>query len=241
MTGSDSTPVVPNSPQRPRTRKFRWWIWGGFLVSPVLASWYGVWLNTDSNPIPGPVAALMPLGGYHRYELAADWLQHARCQSIWIGSNSNDSLVKLGISRPGSEVSREQLLKLGVPANQIHTFEIDVADGDLPGEIRAIGHQCVLQNAPHIVITCQTLEVRSLRQIANGALDPEVRSRIHFLPMPNDRYRAAWWWLSRTGMKDVANQTLQVLSNWWDGPTGGFDQLEWHPETWEPPRAAPVP
>lgn len=210
------------------------------LLASGLATLYGLWLDRDSVLLPKPVDAVVSMGGYHRHELAVEWLKQGLCREIWVLVPPEPILVRLGVEQPGVEVTRQQLIRLGAPLDRVREFRIRARDRHVPDTIRDLGELCERQNAQRVLVTCEALEARPLRQIANAALSPNLRSRIQFLSMASDRYQASWWWLSRTGMKECWNQSIQVLSNWWDGPTAGFESIDWHPETWEPPPAEAV-
>ena len=102
------------------------------VLLSALFSYYGYWLNTDAVQLAQPVDACVLMGGYHRHELAADWLRQGHCRSIVIFSSPPTTLVKLGIQKPGNEVSRQQLHQLGVPVDRIQEFSSTAREHDLP-------------------------------------------------------------------------------------------------------------
>lgn len=239
MMDGDS-PTKPTSVLRPRRK-----LWLGglliLLVGPCLASMYGYWLSTDSVRVEFPVDAVVVLGGYNRHELAAQWIETGRCQEVWIFSSTVNPLAQAGLTRPPEEVHAERLRELGVAPEFVRQFSIDCKPRDVPAALRAIDHTRRQLGARQIVVTCQSLEVQFLRQIANAALSNESAASVQFVELPNDRYASTRWWISRTGLKDAWNQTMQLLSNWSDGPTGGFEEVEWDPWNWEPPRPEVAP
>ena len=232
---------APPGPFRRLPRRSIWVCGLLLLISPFVASWYGYWLSTDSVQVEFPVDAIVILGGYNRHELAAEWVRMGRCREIWMISTPLTPMVRLGLERPAAEVNLERLTVLGVSPTVIRQVTANIKPRDVPAALRAIDELRQQQGAGQIAVTCQSLETRFMRQIANAALPPESSFRIQFIELPSDRYASTRWWMSRTGLKDTWNQTLQILGNWWDGPTGGFDEVEWDPETWEPPRREAAP
>jgi hypothetical protein len=235
-----SADLPPDTPRVGRKR-MAWGLGLSLLIGPGLASWYGYWLSVDSVQVSPPVDALVILAGYNRHELAAQWIREGRTREIWMISAPLTPMVKLGLARPAHEVNLERLVELGVSPKVVRQFAADLQPRDLPGTLREIEQGIQQHGTRQIVVTCPALEARFLRQVANAALAPEAAQKIQFVGLPSDRYVSTRWWLSRTGVKDAWNQTLQLLGNWWDGPTGGFEEVNWSPETWEPPPLEAAP
>lgn len=219
-------------------KRLAWALGLSLVIGPGLATWYGVWLSVDPVQVASPVDAIVILSGYNRHELAAQWQREGRVREVWTVSTTKAPLVKLGLARPAHEINLDRLVELGVSPTAVQQFTADLQPRDVPAVLREIERIIEQQGAEQVVVTCQALETRFLRQVATAALSPNVARRIQFWGLPSDRYVSTRWWMSRTGAKDAWNQTLQLLGNWWDGPTGGFEEVDWSPETWEPPLEA---
>ena len=211
---------------------------GGMLAG---ASWYGHWLSTDRLAWEGPADSVVTLSGDSQIPHAALWLKQGRVREVWVIRTRGTLLVELGIHEHFADASLRELRDRGVLDSQVRVLAVAAEESEIPRLLLAIGQAPEFQGAQQVVMACQPLEARFLRQIADAALPRPQADRLRFVTLPHDEYTSTRWWVCRTGWKSVYVASLQILANATFGPLSGFDSVPWSPDAWEAQTFPQVP
>jgi uncharacterized SAM-binding protein YcdF (DUF218 family) len=115
---------------------------------------------------------------------------------------------RLGLIPSHTELNREVLLKLGVPATAIITFGEGIKSTQ--EEAEALRDWAAESQAKSIIVPTEIFAARRTRWIFDRELAPiGVQVIVHAFPPPG--YRLADWWRHRNGLVDFNNEVLKYL------------------------------
>jgi uncharacterized SAM-binding protein YcdF (DUF218 family) len=115
---------------------------------------------------------------------------------------------RLGLIPSHTELNRDILLKLGVPATAIATFGEDVSSTQ--EEAQALRDWALAAQAKSIIVPTELFAARRTRWIFDRALDP-VGVDVVVHAYPPEGYSLANWWRHRYGLIDFNNEVLKYL------------------------------
>ena len=114
---------------------------------------------------------------------------------------------ELGITSH-TELNREVLLKLGIPAMAIVAFGDNVSSTH--DEAEAIREWASASKSKRIIVPTEIFAARRVQWIFDRELTPiGVQVIVHAFPPP--QYTLADWWRHRSGLIDFNNEVLKYL------------------------------
>jgi hypothetical protein len=162
------------------------------------------WVVSDELTHADAIAAL---GGSIdvRPFAAADLYKRGFASTILVANVQMSRAEELGIPSH-TELNREVLLKLGIPAMAIVGFGDNVSSTQ--DEAEAIKEWALVSKAKHIIVPTEIFAARRVQWIFDRELNP-IGVIVHALPTP--QYTLADWWRHRSGLIDFNNEVLKYL------------------------------
>jgi uncharacterized SAM-binding protein YcdF (DUF218 family) len=183
----------------------------GFVSGPILR---GIALFLIVEDALEHAAAIVPLGGqtpFREMEAAKLYQIGLAPQVIIVGtapSAETEALRELGFKTPGTwEVSREVLIRQGVPASAIVVLTSDV--GGTLEELQAVYSAMTAKDAPVILVTSKyhTRRTRLTWQyVTAGKSQPIVRVAT------GDPFDPTHWWHKRSFALSVVREYLGLIN-----------------------------
>jgi uncharacterized SAM-binding protein YcdF (DUF218 family) len=191
---------------------------GMFVLASIVA---GVWLAREpilvgaaklwivSDPI-SPASAIVVLGGglETRPFVAAELWRRGLAVKILVSQGLEGRAVSIGAHRPHSELNREVLLKLGVPAIAIETF--GTASRNTRDEAVALREWAERNVASVFIIPSEIFSARRVRWIFRHELsDTGVGIEVPSFESPE--YTRWDWWKTEQGLIAFQNEFLKYI------------------------------
>jgi uncharacterized SAM-binding protein YcdF (DUF218 family) len=179
------------------------WFWRGTL----LRSAGGLWIVAD--PI-APSDAIVVLGGGvdTRPFAAADYYKRGLAKQILVADVRISPIERLEILPRHSDLNREVLIKLGVPAGAIVNFGRDVRNTyDEAQGLVAWAHAA---SARSVIVPTEMFSTRRVRWLLRkelGAMHVEVRVQ----SLPPLEYGIEDWWQQEQGIITFQNEVLKYV------------------------------
>lgn len=154
--------------------------------------------------------AIVVLGGdFDVRPFAAAELYKQHLASVVLLSNVQlGRAERLGFIPSHTELNREVLLKLAVPAAAIATFGHDLSSTQ--EEAAAVREWAIQSQARRIIIPTELFATRRTRWIFDRELAP-IGVEVLIAAYPSDQYTTANWWQYRSGLVDFNNEVLKYL------------------------------
>jgi DUF218 domain len=138
---------------------------------------------------------------------AADLYKRGFASTILVANVQMSRAEELGIPSH-TELNREVLLKLGIPAMAIVGFGDNVSS--TRDEAEAIRDWALASKSKRIIVPTEIFAARRVQWIFDRELTPiGVQVIVHAFPPP--QYTLADWWRHRSGMIDFNNEVLKYL------------------------------
>jgi hypothetical protein len=138
---------------------------------------------------------------------AADLYKRGFASTILVANVQMSRAEELGIPSH-TELNREVLLKLGIPAMAIVGFGDNVSS--TRDEAEAIREWALASKSKRIIVPTEIFAARRVQWIFDRELTPiGVQVIVHAFPPP--QYTLADWWRHRSGMIDFNNEVLKYL------------------------------
>ena len=138
---------------------------------------------------------------------AADLYKRGLASTILVANVQMSRAEELGIPSH-TELNREVLLKLGIPAMAIVGFGDNVSSTQ--DEAEAIREWALVSKAKRIIVPTEIFAARRVQWIFDRELIPiGVQVIVYALPPP--QYTLADWWRHRSGLIDFDNEVLKYL------------------------------
>jgi uncharacterized SAM-binding protein YcdF (DUF218 family) len=139
---------------------------------------------------------------------AADLYQRGFADQILVANVQLGRAELLGLVPSHTELNRNVLLQLGIPALAVRTFGKDVSS--TRQEAIGIRDWATISHAKRIIVPTEIFAARRTQWIFRHELAPiGVEVIVHALP-PED-YTLADWWQHRSGLIDLNNELLKYL------------------------------
>jgi hypothetical protein len=164
-----------------------------------------LWIVSDE--ITHSDAAVILGGGLEvRPFAAADLYQRGLVKKVVISQVRMDRVASIGAAPDHTELNRQVLLKLGVPADAIETF----GSGNIStmAEAVALGTWADQNNASTFIIPTEIFSARRVRFIFQRELPTKG---IEVLSLESPEYSQDDWWKSDTGLVTFQNEILKYL------------------------------
>jgi hypothetical protein len=138
---------------------------------------------------------------------AADLYKRGFASTILVANVQMSRAEELGIPSH-TELNREVLLKLGIPAMAIVAFGDNVSS--TLDEADAIREWASASKSKRIIVPTEVFAARRVQWIFDRELTPiGVQVIVHAFPPP--QYTLADWWRHRSGLIDFNNEVLKYL------------------------------
>ena len=138
---------------------------------------------------------------------AADLYKRGFASTILVANVQMSRAEELGIPSH-TELNREVLLKLGIPAMAIVGFGDNVSSTH--DEAEAIREWALVSKSKRIIVPTEIFAARRVQWIFDRELTPiGVQVIVDALPPP--QYTLADWWRHRSGLIDFNNEVLKYL------------------------------
>ncbi len=179
-----------------------WWEHTAILRNVAAA-----WVVSDT---PSHADAIVVLGGDLdvRPFAAAALYKQGFADKVLVSNVRLTRAEALGFIPSHTELNREVLLHLGVPASAIETFGESLESTH--AEAEAARDWALATHAKRVIIPTELFAARRTRWIFNttfgaAGLDPIV------VALPSGAYKLANWWRYRAGVVDFNNEILKYL------------------------------
>lgn len=123
--------------------------------------------------------------------------------NVWMGRAE-----RLGLIPSHTELNREVLLKLDVPAAAIVTFGESLSTTQQ--EAAAVRQWAIGSHATRVIVPTELLATRRTRWVFDHELAP-IGVQVVVSAYPADRYTFDNWWRDRSGVVDFNNEVLKYL------------------------------
>ena len=179
------------------------WIERDFLLRGMAR----IWIVSDT--VTGADAAVVLGGGLDvRPFAAADLYRKGLVKKVLISQVADDNLVTIGIVSSHTELNRQVLLRLGVPADAIETF--GAANRNTQDEAVALREWVKQNGVSAFIIPTEIFSARRVQFIFRRVLSEQTR-RIEVLTLEPPQYTRANWWQTETGLIAFQNEVLKYL------------------------------
>ena len=179
------------------------WLEHELILRHVAASW-GI-----SDELRQADAAVVLGGDINvRPFAAADLYERGFVTTILVANTARQRAERLGFIPPYTELNREVLLKLGVPATAIAIVGEEVTSTH--DEAEAVRAWALQSRAKRIIVPTEPFATRRTRWIFDRELSPiSVQVIVHAYP-PQD-YTLDTWWRHRDGWIDFNDEVLKYM------------------------------
>jgi uncharacterized SAM-binding protein YcdF (DUF218 family) len=176
-----------------------------FERDPLLRGMANLWIV--SGAVTNADAAVVLGGGLEvRPFAAADLYRKGLVKKVLVSQVGDDRLVSMGVSQGHTELNRQVLLKLGVPAAAIETFGTE--NGNTKGEALALRIWAERNNASALIIPTEIFSARRVQFIFHREL---VGKTVEVLTLDPPQYTRNDWWKSDTGVIAFQNEILKSI------------------------------
>jgi hypothetical protein len=168
----------------------------------------GSWWVVSETPVRAD--AIVVLGGDFdvRPFAAAELYKRGLAGTILVANVQKGRAERLGFVRSHTELNRDVLLKLDVPASAIITFGQNLSSTQ--EEASAIGQWALQSQAKLIIVPTELFATRRTRWIFNRELAP-IGVRVIVDAYDSQDYTLDGWWRQRYGLVDFNNEILKYL------------------------------
>ena len=179
------------------------WLEHELILQHVAASW-GI-----SDELRQADAAVVLGGDINvRPFAAADLYERGLATTILVTNTTRQRAERLGFIPPYTELNREVLLKLGVPATAIAIVGEEITSTH--DEAEAVRAWALQSRAKRIIVPTEPFATRRTRWIFDRELSPiGVQVIVHAYP-PQD-YTLDTWWRHRDGWIDFNDEVLKYM------------------------------
>jgi uncharacterized SAM-binding protein YcdF (DUF218 family) len=178
--------------------------------APILQQLGAWWIVSEE---PTKADAIVVLGGdiEVRPFAAADLYKHGFANTILVSNTAVRKVEYLGFVPSHTELNRQVLLHLGIPATAITIVGRDnISTRD---EAQAVRDWALQSHAKRIIVPTDIFATRRTRWIFDRELSSiGVRVIVHAYPTPD--YTLDNWWRHHYGLIDFNNEVLKYLYYW---------------------------
>jgi uncharacterized SAM-binding protein YcdF (DUF218 family) len=174
------------------------------LILQNLAVW---WIVSDAST---KADAIVVLGGSIdvRPFAAADLYKRGFAAAILVSNTALQKAEGLGLVPSHTELNREVLLNLGIPATAITIVGKDITSTHDEAEV--VRAWALKSRAKRIIVPTELFATRRTRWVFDRELSPiGVQVIVHAYPATD--YTFATWWRHRYGLIDFNNEVLKYI------------------------------
>jgi uncharacterized SAM-binding protein YcdF (DUF218 family) len=175
--------------------------------APLLRGVANLWIGSD--PLKPADVAVVLGGGFDVRPFAAAELYHkGLVKKVLVSQVDDAGAVAIGAALGHTEINRQVLLKLGVPADAIETF--GSSNKNTKDEALALLEWAQRHGSRVVIIPAEIFQARRVRwtfrhEFAGQAIGIEVAA---FDP---PQYTRANWWTTERGVIDFQNEILKFM------------------------------
>lgn len=179
-----------------------------WFAHDAILSQIGIWWVISDKPEKAD--AIVVLGGDFdvRPFAAAELYQRGLADTILLSNVLMGKAERLGLIPSHTELNREVLLKLNVPAAAIVTVGKDLSNTQQ--EAAAVRQWALQSQAKRVIVPTELLATRRTRWIFEHELAP-IGVQVLVSAYPADQYTLADWWHDRGAVVDFNNELLKYL------------------------------
>jgi uncharacterized SAM-binding protein YcdF (DUF218 family) len=181
---------------------------GGWLLrEPVLRGAANLWIVSD--PISRADAIVVLGGGLEtRPFIAAQMWRRGLADKILISQSPEERTVSIGVMPSHSELNRQILLKLDIPADAIETF--GTANKNTRDEAVALREWTKRNAASAFIIPSEIFSARRVRWIfCHEFFGTAVNIKVPSIESPD--YTRGDWWKTEQGLIAFQNEVLKYV------------------------------
>jgi uncharacterized SAM-binding protein YcdF (DUF218 family) len=181
---------------------------GGWLLrEPVLRGAADIWIVSD--PVSRADAIVVLGGGLEtRPFIAAEMWRRGLADKILISQSPEERVVSIGVMPSHSELNRQILLKLDVPADAIETF--GTANKNTRDEAVALREWTKRNAASAFIIPSEIFSARRVRRIfCHQFFGTAVSIEVPSIEPPS--YTRRDWWKTEQGLIAFQNEVLKYV------------------------------
>jgi uncharacterized SAM-binding protein YcdF (DUF218 family) len=172
---------------------------------PLLRGMAGLWIVSDA--VTKADAAVVLGGGLNvRPFAAADLYKKGLVNKVLISQVEDERLASIGVVSSHTELNRQVLIKLGVPAAAIETF--GTANRNTKDEALSLRAWSERNNASTFIIPTEIFSARRVRFIFRRELSDKT---IEVLSLEPPQYTKDDWWKIDTGLIMFQNEILKYI------------------------------
>lgn len=172
---------------------------------PLLRGMAGLWIVSDA--VTKADAAVVLGGGLDiRPFAAADLYRRGLVDKVLISQVADDRVASIGVVSGHTELNRQVLLKLGVPAAAIETF--GTANRSTKDEAIALRTWAARNNGSTFIIPTEIFSARRVRFIFRREFPAKG---IEILSLDPPQYTEDDWWQTDAGLIMFQNEVLKYL------------------------------
>jgi uncharacterized SAM-binding protein YcdF (DUF218 family) len=164
-----------------------------------------VWIASDALT-PSDAAVVLGGGLQDRPFAAAELYQQGLVKQILVSQVLEDRTASIGVVASHTELNRQVLLKLGVPAGVIETF--GTANGSTNDEALSLRDWAERHKASSFIIPTEGFSTRRVRYIFRRELPAKS---IEMMSVEPQGYSNSDWWKSDVGLIAFQNEVLKYV------------------------------
>ncbi len=157
--------------------------------------------------------------GFEPFAAAAAWHGRAAGRKILLLLPHTARIVEIGAVRSFEEACRGQLVKQGIPPEDIWPIPADALD--VWGEAHAMAKWLKEHPGATVVLAGSPFGSRRLRYVFDKVLGPVDAKRLRLATLPDPASPMGCWWRSRGGVKDFMYAWLELGYAWVAGESAG--------------------
>ncbi len=195
--------VATSSPSAPRRRhRVRWGL--AILVAtglifalrqPILRSLAAPLIVTESFP---DATGIVLLGGDRRFDEAIQFLRLNPAGTVLLADPPPGRLVRLQILPPAVDLERKELIRRGMPTDQIAVVSWSGHEDSLSAALSRWFHD---RPDDQLIVLCEAFISRELRWQLDRELPRSIARRLAIRPLPNPAYGQSDWWRTEPGIR----------------------------------------
>ena len=184
-------------------------IW--LLRAPLLRGAARAWIVTEA-PTQADAAVVLGGGLDIRPFAAANLYSNHVTPAILVINVQLEPVNQMGLARSHTELNRDVLLKLGVPAGSIHLVGENVTN--TREEALAVRDWAHRTGAHHVIVATDIFHTRRVRWLFNKVLKDQ-NFRVTVIALQPRQYSQENWWQHEAGLISFQNEVVKYLLYRW--------------------------
>jgi hypothetical protein len=175
--------------------------------APLLRGAADLWIGSDPLK-PADVAVVLGGGLDVRPFAAAELYHKGLVKKVLVSQVTDGRAVAIGAERGHTEINRQVLLKLGVPADAIETF--GSSNRNTKEEALALLEWAQRHGSRVVIVPAEIFQARRVRwAFRHEFVGQPIRAAVLAFDPP--QYTRANWWTTERGIVDFQNEILKFI------------------------------